>query len=91
MKVRCTNTKKIKPTSSYKSHNFLLLSYLCFQNESSEEPSTQVPNSVAPMHAIEVSPPPYHVAIMLPPQTEGDDSLTIVRDSPPPSYEKAVT
>lgn len=61
------------------------------QNESSEEPSSHVPNNVSPLNATEVSPPPYHVAIMLPPQSDGDDSLTILRDSPPPSYDKAVT
>ncbi|GJQ81763.1 hypothetical protein Trydic_g310 [Trypoxylus dichotomus] len=61
------------------------------QNESSDEPSTQVPNSVSPLNTTEVSPPPYHVAIMLPPQTNGEDALTILRDSPPPSYEKAIT
>ncbi|KAI4457079.1 deleted in oral cancer 1/cdk2-associated protein 1 [Holotrichia oblita] len=61
-------------------------------NESSEEPSSQVPNSISPLNATEVSPPPYHVAIMLPQHADVDDSLTILRrDSPPPSYEKAVT
>ncbi|KAK9739301.1 hypothetical protein QE152_g9144 [Popillia japonica] len=35
------------------------------QNESSEEPSSQVPNSISPLNATEVSPPPYHVAIII--------------------------
>lgn len=37
----------------------------------------------------EVPPPPYHIAIMLPPQV--DTETIIIDDSPPPSYDKAVT
>lgn len=60
-------------------------------HELTEEVSNQVPNSITPVASeTEVPPPPYHIAIMLPPQND-NDALTIIRDSPPPSYDKAVT
>ncbi|XP_049818265.1 uncharacterized protein LOC109600626 isoform X2 [Aethina tumida] len=41
-------------------------------------------------NASELPPPPYHIAVMLSPQNELE-TIQVIRDSPPPSYEKAVT
>lgn len=61
------------------------------QQELTEEIPNQVPNSIAPVASqTEMPPPPYHIAIMLPTHAE-NEPLTIIRDSPPPSYDKAVT
>ncbi|XP_056638257.1 uncharacterized protein LOC130446197 isoform X1 [Diorhabda sublineata] len=38
----------------------------------------------------ELPPPPYHIAVMLSPRNDLDE-IRVIRDSPPPSYEKAVT
>jgi hypothetical protein len=43
-----------------------------------------------PPGSAELPPPPYHIAIMLPSQND-TESVQVIRDSPPPSYEKAVT
>ncbi|XP_044252955.1 uncharacterized protein LOC123003945 [Tribolium madens] len=55
-----------------------------------EDTHNQVPSSLMPPAAAELPPPPYHIAIMLPSQND-TESVQIIRDSPPPSYEKAVT
>jgi len=47
----------------------------------------QVPTLIPPSGA-ELPPPPYHIAIMLPLHNE---TVQVIMDSPPPSYEKAVT
>lgn len=38
----------------------------------------------------ELPPPPYHIAVMLAPRNDLD-TIQVIRDSPPPTYEKAVT
>ncbi|KAJ8959071.1 hypothetical protein NQ318_022327 [Aromia moschata] len=43
-----------------------------------------------PPNPAEMPPPPYHIAVMLSPQNDLD-AIQVIRDSPPPSYEKAIT
>ncbi|XP_065160175.1 lateral signaling target protein 2 homolog isoform X2 [Atheta coriaria] len=47
--------------------------------------------SAANVAALELPPPPYHIAVTLPPAHPHNERLTIIQDSPPPTYEKAVT
>ncbi|XP_022916217.1 uncharacterized protein [Onthophagus taurus] len=63
------------------------------QNEIHEESSqVHVPNDVPVLvNPAEMPPPPYHIAIMLPTQDVNESLQIIRRDSPPPTYEKAVT
>lgn len=55
-----------------------------------EDTHIQVPSSTIPPGSLEFPPPPYHIAIMLPSQN-ANETVQVIRDSPPPSYEKAVT
>ncbi|XP_068913505.1 uncharacterized protein [Tenebrio molitor] len=55
-----------------------------------DDTHNQVPSSMMPPGSAELPPPPYHIAIMLPSQND-TESVQVIRDSPPPSYEKAVT
>ncbi|XP_018561223.1 uncharacterized protein LOC108903494 isoform X2 [Anoplophora glabripennis] len=55
-----------------------------------EETHNQVPTPAMPQNSSEMPPPPYHIAVMLSP-TADLDAIQVIRDSPPPSYEKAVT
>ena len=55
-----------------------------------ETHNNQVPSSLIPPDSAELPPPPYHIAIMLPSQN-GTETVQVIQDSPPPSYEKAVT
>lgn len=54
-----------------------------------EETHNQVPSSLMPPGSAELPPPPYHIAIMLPSQND-TETVQVIRDSPPPSYEKVV-
>ncbi|XP_069703782.1 uncharacterized protein [Periplaneta americana] len=45
----------------------------------------------AQLPAPEPPPPPYHIAILLPQQTRNSDSVPANDESPPPSYDKAVS
>ncbi|XP_023012113.2 uncharacterized protein isoform X1 [Leptinotarsa decemlineata] len=59
------------------------------QTESEENRHRQVSTSLS-QNSAELPPPPYHIAVMLSPQNDLD-SIQVIRDSPPPSYDKAVT
>lgn len=50
-----------------------------------------MPNEIATAQITEMPPPPYHIAITLPAQTNREANVTIIQDSPPPSYEKVIT
>lgn len=39
----------------------------------------------------ELPPPPYHIAILLPQQTQNSGTVQADEESPPPSYDKAVS
>lgn len=39
----------------------------------------------------ELPPPPYHIAILLPQQTQNSGTVQADDESPPPSYDKAVS
>ncbi|CAG9857142.1 unnamed protein product [Phyllotreta striolata] len=59
------------------------------QEEGERRNSTVNVNNNAPT---EMPPPPYHIAVMLCPRGGNDlNTVHIIRDSPPPTYEKAVT
>ena len=45
----------------------------------------------APLPAPEPPPPPYHIAILLPQQNRNLDTVQGNDESPPPSYDKAVS
>ncbi|CAH0563558.1 unnamed protein product [Brassicogethes aeneus] len=52
----------------------------------------QTAHAAATMSNAELPPPPYHIAVMLSPRNNLDlATVQVIRDSPPPSYEKAVT
>lgn len=59
-----------------------------FQQESSEELHQHVPSPPVDPSPSELPPPPYHVAVNLPLHTRSSGDS--IRDSPPPSYDKAV-
>jgi hypothetical protein len=44
-----------------------------------------------PPQAPEQPPPPYHIAILLPQQTGNSETMQGHDESPPPSYDKAVS
>lgn len=44
-----------------------------------------------PPQALEQPPPPYHIAILLPQQTVNSETMQGHDESPPPSYDKAVS
>lgn len=68
---------------------FIVVIIIIFYQEQSEELHQHVPSptSVEPSPC-ELPPPPYHVAVNLPSHTRS--SRESVRDSPPPSYDKAI-
>ncbi|VEN53426.1 unnamed protein product [Callosobruchus maculatus] len=57
------------------------------QSDNQETHNNSVPTTAAVNNA-EMPPPPYHIAVMLSPQNEDMDTIHVIRDSPPPSYEK---
>ncbi|KAJ8923038.1 hypothetical protein NQ315_001586 [Exocentrus adspersus] len=58
--------------------------------QEAEEAHNQVAIPAVQQSTAEMPPPPYHIAVMLSP-TPDLDAIQVIRDSPPPSYEKAVT
>ncbi|CAH1956524.1 unnamed protein product [Acanthoscelides obtectus] len=61
------------------------------QSENQETHNIPAQTSTAnntPQHPAEIPPPPYHIAVMLSPQNGNMDAIHVLRDSPPPSYEK---
>ncbi|KAJ8972624.1 hypothetical protein NQ314_000080 [Rhamnusium bicolor] len=60
------------------------------EQQEPEDSRNQVPSSALHQNSAEMPPPPYHIAVMLSPQNDMD-TIHVISDSPPPSYEKAVT
>ncbi|KAG5890766.1 hypothetical protein JTB14_016503 [Gonioctena quinquepunctata] len=60
------------------------------ERQEPEETSHQQVTASLSQNSTEMPPPPYHIAVMLSPQNDLD-SIQVIRDSPPPSYEKVVT
>lgn len=74
-------------------NHVLIKIFFKLQTEYAEEQEPQRPTqlSIDDSDMREMSPPPYHIAIRLTNQTELEEIQIYNDQSPPPSYEKAVT
>ncbi|KAJ8983973.1 hypothetical protein NQ317_008677 [Molorchus minor] len=79
-------------TSSYSRSNSLLDAPHAQMDEQHGLDNNHIPPPAPALsqNSAEMPPPPYHIAVMLSP-TNDLDAIQVIGDSPPPSYEKAVT